>query len=361
MSVKQRPNGKWRARYRDEAGREYARHFPTKREALAWEAEKRSSVARGTHLAPAGGRKTLRAYAEETYLPRLDLTSNTARLYGYALNRCTFADVPLGKITREHVQEWVTELRIGEEPLKPSTIRVTVGKISAVITAAVTDRLIPFNPTRGVVLPKVHKETLKLRIPSVDAVRTMLDRLEDPYQLALSAAAFAGLRAGEILGLQPQDLVGPSTIRVCRRIDASNCKLPPTAPKHGSFREATAPAELVRLLWVQADRVGAGPEDWIFPGQVRRYPMSYTSLFKAMRRATEDWADDMRHPHALRHFYASALIAAKCDVVTVSKSLGHAQPSLTLDVYAHLWETSRDEVRAATSSLMGRALPPVVG
>lgn len=357
MSVKQRPNGKWRARYRDATGREYARHFPTKREAVAWEAEKISSVAKGTHLAPAGGNKTLREYAEQTYLPRLEINRNTRRLYANAFDRCPFADLPLNKIARQHVQDWIVALRTGAEPLKSSTIRTYTGKIGAVLNAATIDRLIPFNPQKGVTLPKLQKEEWDIKIPPVEAVKAMLDRSEDPYRLMLASAAFAGLRSGEVLGLQPRDLRGATTIRVSRQVQAANCKLPATAPKHGSVRDATAPAELIRLLQAQAKRVGAGPSDWLFPGQIPSYPVSYHTFYKRMRAATKDWPESMRHPHALRHFYASALIAAKCDVVTVSKSLGHAKPSMTLDVYSHLWETSVDDVVNATAKLMSHALP----
>ncbi|MCT1367214.1 tyrosine-type recombinase/integrase [Kocuria sp. HSID16901] len=358
MSVKQRPNGKWRARYRDETGREYARHFATKREAVAWEAEKISSVARGTHMAPAGGRKTLREYAETTYLPRLEINRNTERNYKSAIDKCPFVDLPLNRITRQHVQDWIVTLRTGPVPLKSSTIRMYTGKIGAILNAATIDRLIPFNPYKGVKLPKIQKEPWDTQIPLVKHVKSMLERSHEPYTSMLASASFAGLRSGEILGLQPIDLRGPSTIRVSRQVSISRVMLPPTAPKYGSVRDATAPADLIRLLRKQAERVGAGPTDWIFPGVKPGCHMSYPSFYDAMREATKDWPEQMRHPHALRHFYASALIAAKCDVVTVSKSLGHANPSMTLDVYSHLWETSVDDVVNAASELMNLALPP---
>jgi integrase len=53
--------------------------------------------------------------------------------------------------------------------------------------------------------------------------------------------------------------------------------------------------------------------------------------------------------HALRHFYASGLIAAGCDVVTVQKALGHAKPSTTLDTYSHLWPSGEDRTRSAAA------------
>jgi integrase len=56
--------------------------------------------------------------------------------------------------------------------------------------------------------------------------------------------------------------------------------------------------------------------------------------------------------HALRHTHASALIAAKEDIIAVSKRLGHSKPSVTMDVYGHLYE--RDDSSAALA--IGRIL-----
>jgi integrase len=49
--------------------------------------------------------------------------------------------------------------------------------------------------------------------------------------------------------------------------------------------------------------------------------------------------------HALRHTHASQLIDANVDMVKISKRLGHASPTITLQVYAHLFR-KRDDVSA---------------
>jgi hypothetical protein len=52
--------------------------------------------------------------------------------------------------------------------------------------------------------------------------------------------------------------------------------------------------------------------------------------------------------HVLRHTFASILIDQGHDVVFVSRQLGHANPAITLKVYAHLFDAERhaDEARA---------------
>ena len=39
--------------------------------------------------------------------------------------------------------------------------------------------------------------------------------------------------------------------------------------------------------------------------------------------------------HDLRHTFGSHLVRQGADVVTVSRQMGHARPSITLDVYSH--------------------------
>ena len=65
--------------------------------------------------------------------------------------------------------------------------------------------------------------------------------------------------------------------------------------------------------------------------------------------------------HDLRHFYASGLIAAGCDVVTVQRALGHSSASITLDTYSHLWQDGADRMRSAAQGLMDSALVQAEG
>jgi integrase len=56
--------------------------------------------------------------------------------------------------------------------------------------------------------------------------------------------------------------------------------------------------------------------------------------------------------HALRHTHASALIAAGIDVVQISKRLGHASPTVTLRIYAHLFNPADEAAAVAIDAVM---------
>jgi integrase len=66
-------------------------------------------------------------------------------------------------------------------------------------------------------------------------------------------------------------------------------------------------------------------------------------------------------PGSLRHFYASGLIAAGCDVVNVQRTLGYAKATTTLETYSHLWPSAEDRTRAAATSLTREVLSSGTG
>ena len=78
-SIARRPNGEWRARYRDDSGHEHARHFSRKIDAQRWLDEVTASVVTGQYVDPAAGRMTFRQFAtqrQESAVQR----ANTLRL-----------------------------------------------------------------------------------------------------------------------------------------------------------------------------------------------------------------------------------------------------------------------------------------
>jgi integrase len=57
--------------------------------------------------------------------------------------------------------------------------------------------------------------------------------------------------------------------------------------------------------------------------------------------------------HALRHFYASALLDAGESIKALAAYLGHSDPGFTLRVYTHLMPTSEERTRRAIDDLFG--------
>lgn len=60
--------------------------------------------------------------------------------------------------------------------------------------------------------------------------------------------------------------------------------------------------------------------------------------------------------HALRHTHVSQLIASGLDVVTVSRRIGHSNPTVTLNVYARLFGNTDDRAAQAVETALAGVL-----
>jgi hypothetical protein len=58
-SIAKRPDGQWRARYRDAAGKEHSRHFPRKVDAQRWIDVTTASVVTGQYIDPKSAKVTV--------------------------------------------------------------------------------------------------------------------------------------------------------------------------------------------------------------------------------------------------------------------------------------------------------------
>ena len=60
--------------------------------------------------------------------------------------------------------------------------------------------------------------------------------------------------------------------------------------------------------------------------------------------------------HALRHTHVSSLIAAGVDILTISRRLGHASPTITLGVYGHLFSNTDDRAAQVIEAMFARVM-----
>jgi hypothetical protein len=123
-NIQRRPDGKWRARYRDANHREHARHFPRKRDAEQWLASQEVAIARGEWVDPTLSKITVGEWLPRWLALQVQLKPTTMVRYEVALRRQILPRwelVPLSRITHSDVSSWVHGLT--DEGLAPATVR----------------------------------------------------------------------------------------------------------------------------------------------------------------------------------------------------------------------------------------------
>jgi integrase len=173
----------------------------------------------------------------------------------------------------------------------------------------------------------------------------------------IGVCAFAGLRLGEAsaLRLDAVDFL-KRTLQVERQVQYKpRFGAEIRDPKHGSRREVYIGDNLAEMLARHIEEHGTDSHGWLFHNGGGR-PLPPSTVDAWWQRTVKAAGAPGLHIHGLRHFYASGLIAAGCDVVTVQHALGHAKPSLTLDTYSHLWPTAEDRTRKAAAAMLREVL-----
>lgn len=354
-SIAKRPHGKWRGRYRDESGKEHSRHFERKVDAQQWLDHVTTTVVTGTYADPQAGRITFAAFFGD-WSARQVWAPGTVRAMELAAKSTPFIEKPIKQVRRSDIELWIKQMH--DSGLAPGTIKTRYVNVRSVFRAAVKDRVIGTDPTDAIRLPRGRRADVSMSIPTPEEVGRLMAVADEHFRAFIALCAFAGLRLGEASGVQLGDInFLRKTLSVSRQVQrgvAGAVLL--RAPKYGSERVVYLADSLVDLLAEHVTRYGTiGKEQWLFAGDGDNPPHQNTVGYW-WRKALRDAGLGAVKLHDLRHFYASGLIAAGCDVVTVQRSLGHAKATTTLNTYAHLWPTAEDRTRKAAESIIAASV-----
>lgn len=241
--------------------------------------------------------------------------------------------------------------------------------ISTVLTSALQWGFVLDNPALRVRAPKVtKKEARHFNIEETEYILHLLEAEPLKYRVMITLSIYGGMRQGELTALTWDDIDFNSHII---KINKSLQHLPDKGTfvketKTETSRVISVPSSVIALLreyklWQNGEKQKLG-ELWydskalftaidgkpIFPSTISKW------FLKFIRRNNKAILDDESIPkedkpkyilpevnfHGLRHTSATILINQNVDVSTVSKRLGHARTSTTMDIYSHSLQKS---------------------
>ncbi|MBM2616867.1 tyrosine-type recombinase/integrase [Actinoplanes sp. LDG1-06] len=289
-------------------------------------------------------------------------------------------------VTQTEVLMWLT--RSLADGVAPSSVRLYFELFDAICAAAVVDGALPANPCDGIKLSQVFRGLTRTPkwVPSDQDVIRLFEVVPERYHLVLLLGAGEALRIGEALGVEdgprcfepehgelhvvqqlgyePSEYEGGHHLRLpkgVRTFDpaSSTVDLDPMVARGLAWHRQQFPPVEVEMLDLTAGR----------PVR-RRVPLLVTTTHGnpftdrtwsgewVKWRRLAGWPEDPKHSgfHALRHYFATKLIAERVDPKDVQRALRHATLQLTLEVYVHFWP--RAERRRG---IVGEALKPIIG
>lgn len=340
----------WRARWRTPDGASRSKTFRRKIDAEKHLTAVEHTKLSGAYVDPAAGRVTLRAYGEAWTAARVSWKPATRLRYEVNLANHlypAFGTRPLGSIRPTEVQELVADLTAR---LAPRTVQGVYRVLHALYGSAVRDRLVAANPCEHIDLPRAPKQDVTiLTAAEVDALAQAID---PRHRTMVLLGAGAGLRISEALGLAVSGVdFLRRELRVTQQvvtIRGTTTLEPPKSP--ASVRTVPLADTVLGELAAHLSRHPVGPSglwhsDQDAPIPTGRYEHRWATVAKRAGLAGTKY-------HALRHTFASALIASGCSVEAVRAALGHESAVTTLTTYAHLWPSDAERTRGAIDAFL---------
>ena len=349
-AIRRLPSGRYQARYRDPgAGRLVAAPltFERKADAARWLSTIEADLARGVWLDPKPAQGlTVAAWAERWLRSDPNKRPSTVARDQQALDQFlpSLGAKPLAAVTTHDVRAVIDDLVPRQAP---ATVRRNVASLKAMFNAAVAEDLIPRTPVRGLRLPRIDPKAHP-ELTAADLLR-LVDAVPARYRAVVLLAGVLGLRWGEIAGLQLEDVdFLRRQVHVRRQLAelAGTLTVQETKTDRG-HRSLAAPTFVIEALAVhiQQYRAGAGGDEPLFTGP-RGGLLRRNFLARVLRpAAVEVGLPGAVTTHGLRHVATSLMVEAGEHPRVMQRRLGHADPRLTLGLYAH----ASDEADAASA------------
>lgn len=356
MGSVRRWKGRWQARYRGPDGKERARSFDRKLDADRWLAGQEVARAKGEWSDPVLGRTTVSDWHARWRPNVTDLAPGTAALYDRHL---------------AHVLEVVGGRRLAD--LRPSDVQAAIGGgsptqarhrrvvLNRLLDAAVADGYIARNPAR--LVQRAREVPQEMHFLTAAQVAEAADAIGEHYRPAVLTAAWLGLRWGELagLGIEHVDLLRGrvTVVRQLVEVDGRYRHFAPPKTKAGT-RAVSVPPTLVGVLEEVVARPVVQASRLMFPAPAGE-PMWRANLGATWRRARGRAGLDGVRWHDLRHTAVALAVAAGAHPLTISRRMGHASITVTLDRYGHLFpdldETLAESLDAGLASSLAAPSP----
>ena len=308
---------------------------------------------------------TVRAWLDQ-WLTGKDLSPRSREQYADLINRMIaplLGEIELQKLKPLDVKRWLDGLRGRDgHKLHPRTIRHAYRVLHGALAEAVKLDMVSRNVTVSVAPPKIV--TTEKEILNASQITGVLDMLKGSRLYPIASLAVAtGMRRGELLALRWRNVdLTKCVLRVEASLEQTKGSLRFKAPKSAKgLRSISLPKSAVAMLSEHRREqleirlslgLGKPSEDALVFCNGSGEPISPNCL-------TVQWSQAISRTglkvsfHSLRHSHASALIAAGIDVVSVSRRLGHSSPSITLDVYSHLFRETDSAAAEAIERVFG--------
>lgn len=368
IKVHRKAGWAWKATIRDAAGRQISETFPYderlkdagKSAAQRWETARLIEKEGGRPALVRRGLPTFEAFGREVLAKHVGSDNSLARHWSnFEVHLVpVLGDLRVDRVTREHCQQLIDGARNANtgQPLAATTKHVLSATLLIVMGAATTRFSLGSNPASELALPKYRRKKKPRHLEDDQLAALLGGAVTERWKRVYRIGAGLGLRQGELLalGANREDIdMRARTYEVARQVVTKRGVKPFLTEKlktEASYRTLPMSRRVCKdMQWLL---------DHTPPGQP--FLLREDGSFYSRQAANRRWGRAIRaagldkriSSQALRHTYASLLIRAGLDLLTVSRRLGHASIDETTDTYGHLMRKADKQVADAVDRFL---------
>lgn len=211
---------------------------------------------------------------------------------------------------------------------------------------------------KSLTVPTEEVQT-EARFFTLEEVGKIIAAAREPYKTMFWLLAMTGIRAGEMLGLQWQDIDFDKGLLSIRR-SAWYGRVQTTKNKN-SEAIIPLPGILAATLRAFRERWKSNPDGFLFVTRNKRPPSSNKVVEFGLWPVLDLLAIPRCGLHAFRHTHTSLLLDTSATPKVVQEQLRHADPRVTLGVYAHVLGDAHREAVEKVASVVFQSVPKARG
>ena len=298
----------------------------------------------------------LRSRHSQGVIERGRASADTARSYGKTLRAFVrFCDVQFGvlgaeAVRRLHIEEWLVANRDRPGGWSAATTGHHLSCVRSFFRWMVEEGRLALSPADGIRSPRREAVAKRaLRGEDLDRLLAWLRsgaRTKRVYAPLIEFMARTGARAGEVCAMDREDWsfdLDGHGLHVVLTGKGNKKRALHHVGTAGEACEGERRAFVGRMLEYRSWRDARHVDERALWLSGRGSRLCRETLGARMRAWGKVLGLEGYTAHCLRHGFVTSLLAAGTDVATVSELVGHANPQVTMAVYAHTDERKKEE------------------
>lgn len=263
-------------------------------------------------------------------IKNINLKDRTKNLYEYLKNQYIipyFNNFNMENINENILQEFL--IHLADKPLSTNTIKL----IWRIVKNVIKENQIGIN-LKNIIVPRTHeKQVNAFTKHEQKQIEDQLNISKNPKHIGILLSLYLGLRLGETLALKWEDVdFSNKVINIKRTVYVEKNKLKYSVPKtKSSIRTIPLPHFLEIILKKLMCKTTC--EFVVYQKEKPIVPRTYQHFFKSLQIKAN--IEKPKGFHSIRHTFATRALELGMDIKSLADILGHKNPTVTLNRYAH--------------------------